>query len=551
LLLDFDAYLAKHKCIRKELPSSNGTRRFELKLEKMIPERKFDFAILEIPSDFANSEVAKIRLPKNCALNIPHVESDGLLCIGGDPGPSSGASLIPRLYLLLDSFYYKFYYPWLNGDLDADFEKEAMNYWSLHCNNILTSLQPIKKIYTVDNRTGSPVIYKSTFFDNDKIVIAGKDSKLRERYIASLGKGDTVRNVLVAEVPISYPFTPINYPKHEDDIYRLLKSRKEFDNNRDFKKLKVNTHRKNHRIVIFKAPGCSFGYLLPGGPPVTKTKNRSTQSTSNNKLIPLKVERLDLSWITGRDQLPEHIPRQNTHVLVIGVGALGSPVVEQLAKSGVGKISIVDYDNFNAANMSRHSLGADSIGISKVKALSTLVNIRSPSCSVIPYNQSIRSWLDKYSLDDIDVIIDLTGEPEVRLLIDNQRRYFMKPFLISWMEPYVTAAHACLLPIGSFWLEGADRLESLQAVEWPDNVYQREPSCSSQFQSYTSSAALYSVGLTTEAALDLIDGNIDKPIVRHWIRGKDFLDEFHPELKHRDWATVESGQKGMMIEREL
>ncbi|PXA10107.1 hypothetical protein DD894_13285, partial [Staphylococcus pseudintermedius] len=35
---------------------------------------------------------------------------------------------------------------------------------------------------------------------------------------------------------------------------------------------------------------------------------------------------------------------QQLHVFVIGVGALGSGIAEQLVRSGVGKLTIVDKD---------------------------------------------------------------------------------------------------------------------------------------------------------------------------------------------------------------
>ncbi|OHX37328.1 hypothetical protein BJL95_19800 [Methylomonas sp. LWB] len=117
------------------------------------------------------------------------------------------------------------------------------------------------------------------------------------------------------------------------------------------------------------------------------------------------------------------------------------------------------------------------------------------------------------------------------------------------MEPYVAAAHACLLPIGQPWMiDQVDRLESLQAVTWPDDVMQHEPSCSSIFQSYTSAAATHAVALVAEAALNLLDGKIKRPNVQHWIRGQAFLDAQRPGLNLREWAIAAAPFDGISFE---
>ena len=43
-------------------------------------------------------------------------------------------------------------------------------------------------------------------------------------------------------------------------------------------------------------------------------------------------------------------------VLIIGMGGLGCPVAEFLARAGIGSLGIVDYDNVNLSNIHRQSL---------------------------------------------------------------------------------------------------------------------------------------------------------------------------------------------------
>ena len=46
----------------------------------------------------------------------------------------------------------------------------------------------------------------------------------------------------------------------------------------------------------------------------------------------------------------------NSKVLVIGLGGLGCPVVDQLCRAGVGTIGIVDFDKVSLSNLHRQSL---------------------------------------------------------------------------------------------------------------------------------------------------------------------------------------------------
>lgn len=547
---ELDKFLQDHECLLGEKSiSPNGTRRFSLKIPDLPYGRDIDEAWIEIPRDFVGTDLARIALPKRYVLNIPHVESSGHLCIDGDPGPISGSSPIERIDQLIDLFYSSFVEPWARGELDNDFSHEAMNYWAINCLRYSTSSQPIVKIYLTDLRSNLPKIYKATYIESKRIIVAGDEPFIASRHVNALSNGTNISKVLIAEIPISFPFIPDNWPKDVKGIERLIAAK--LGNSEASKYLRSVGRRSRsiHRVVVFRAPSCSYGYLLPGGPPSRIQKGRSIKFVPNESLIPLKVERLDVGWTTGRDKNPEYLDRQLKHVLIIGAGALGSSVSEQLAKSGVGNITLVDDDLLSSANIGRHTLGLNSVGQPKVVRLADSISVRWPNCEVHAVTNSIQQWLMNHNFKEIDTILDLTGEPEVRLRIDQERRKYKVDLLIAWMEPYVAAAHTCILPGGSFWLEtDTDQLHSINAVEWPAEVMNREPACSSTFQSYTSAAAAYAIALTTEAALDLIDNKAKSPTIRHWVRGQKYLDNCYPGLQLKEWAKHASDYDGIIIE---
>ena len=64
----------------------------------------------------------------------------------------------------------------------------------------------------------------------------------------------------------------------------------------------------------------------------------------------------DLSWLSRTTLLvgKKGIEKlQNAHVLVIGLGGVGSYAAEAIARSGVGKMTIVDGDTVDPSNRNR------------------------------------------------------------------------------------------------------------------------------------------------------------------------------------------------------
>lgn len=57
-------------------------------------------------------------------------------------------------------------------------------------------------------------------------------------------------------------------------------------------------------------------------------------------------------------------------MIVFGVGGVGSHVVNMLARSGVKRIRIVDFDTVSLSSLNRHSFALrEDVGSSKVQCL--------------------------------------------------------------------------------------------------------------------------------------------------------------------------------------
>jgi tRNA A37 threonylcarbamoyladenosine dehydratase len=71
------------------------------------------------------------------------------------------------------------------------------------------------------------------------------------------------------------------------------------------------------------------------------------------------------------------------HVAVIGIGGVGSWAVEALARSGVGRLTLIDLDHVSESNINRQIHAVDaSLGQAKVQAMRERILSFNPSCEV-------------------------------------------------------------------------------------------------------------------------------------------------------------------------
>jgi len=71
------------------------------------------------------------------------------------------------------------------------------------------------------------------------------------------------------------------------------------------------------------------------------------------------------------------------HVCVIGVGGVGSWVVEALARSAIGHLTLIDLDNVAESNINRQIQALSStIGMPKIEALRQRIAEINPFCQV-------------------------------------------------------------------------------------------------------------------------------------------------------------------------
>ncbi len=110
----------------------------------------------------------------------------------------------------------------------------------------------------------------------------------------------------------------------------------------------------------------------------------------------------------------------SAHVLVVGLGGVGSWTVEALARSGIGALTLLDGDEVCVSNVNRQIHALDgSIGRPKAEVLAERVRAIHPDCrvSVLPEFFSA-STLDRHLAAPYDYVVDaIDGVTNKTLLI--------------------------------------------------------------------------------------------------------------------------------------
>jgi molybdopterin/thiamine biosynthesis adenylyltransferase len=126
----------------------------------------------------------------------------------------------------------------------------------------------------------------------------------------------------------------------------------------------------------------------------------------------------------------EQLKLAESRVAVVGCGGLGGTVTLLLARSGVGFLTLVDYDVFDETNLNRQALSSiDRIGKGKGEAGRDTVAEINPSVKVRVERKRIDENSASSILADVDVVVDALDNIPDRLILEQAARDLKKPLV--------------------------------------------------------------------------------------------------------------------------
>lgn len=124
---------------------------------------------------------------------------------------------------------------------------------------------------------------------------------------------------------------------------------------------------------------------------------------------------------------------KNAHVLVIGMGGLGSPAALYLAAAGVGQLTIIDHDIVESSNLQRQVIhGEASLGQLKVESARQRLQDINPFVSVNSIAQKIEGEALLALIQDVDLVLDCTDNFSTRFQVNR--------YCVQSKTPLVSAA---------------------------------------------------------------------------------------------------------------
>jgi molybdopterin-synthase adenylyltransferase len=161
----------------------------------------------------------------------------------------------------------------------------------------------------------------------------------------------------------------------------------------------------------------------------------------------------------------------NTSIAVIGLGGLGSPIIQYLAAAGIGEMIIIDDDIIEASNLTRQVI-YDSLDIDKAKVDVAELKAKSlnPEIKIQKFFKRVNADNVDQILHNVNIVIDASDNFTTRFML-NKYCHLNKKILVSGasikMQGYL-----------SVYKSGIDKSQPCFACFHQSDSFLNEKSCS-------------------------------------------------------------------------
>lgn len=129
---------------------------------------------------------------------------------------------------------------------------------------------------------------------------------------------------------------------------------------------------------------------------------------------------------------------KNAHILVAGCGAVGGFALEALARAGIGKLTIVDFDTFDETNLNRQLFATiNTLGKNKTTAVKERLLLINPHLKITEKNIKISSQtMDEIFNEEYNFVIDAIDSVNAKSLFIEE--------ILKRKIPFISAMGAAL-----------------------------------------------------------------------------------------------------------
>ena len=134
-------------------------------------------------------------------------------------------------------------------------------------------------------------------------------------------------------------------------------------------------------------------------------------------MIPSKEEWMDA--LIARHGADLHKRFSSATVAVCGLGGLGSNIAVALARAGIGKLLLIDFDRVDLTNLHRQQYKTDQIGRYKTDALAENLSEIAPYTEIRAVTEKITEGNIANLLKDADIVCEALDNAESKAMLAN------------------------------------------------------------------------------------------------------------------------------------
>lgn len=170
-----------------------------------------------------------------------------------------------------------------------------------------------------------------------------------------------------------------------------------------------------------------------------------------------ELERYSRQLVLAEWGEEEQLRLRDASVLVIGAGALGSPVAMYLAGAGVGRLGILDDDLVELSNLHRQHLHfTTDLDVPKAHSAATKLRLLNPEVEVDPYQVRFAEGNGSLLIEGHDLVVDCSDSFATRYAVNAACCTAGIPFVeggvVGWsglvlsIRPGESACYRCVFP---------------------------------------------------------------------------------------------------------
>lgn len=104
---------------------------------------------------------------------------------------------------------------------------------------------------------------------------------------------------------------------------------------------------------------------------------------------------------------------------ICGLGGLGSNIAVSLARAGIGRLILIDFDKVDISNLHRQRYQADQIGLYKTEALTETLKRIAPYVEIVSHSVCMTEENFQELLQDADIICEAFDDAEAKAMLVN------------------------------------------------------------------------------------------------------------------------------------